>query len=127
MYWSYFPSLALEQMERNVRSLLGDWSLGERSCSFPLVNLAEDEGQYTLTAEMPGMKKEQVKVTLAEGVLTLAGDRAPAVDAEKMNLIREERSCGKFEKTVRLPVKVDENKISATFENGILTVALPKV
>jgi len=126
MYWSYFPSLAMEQMEQNLKNLLGDWGLGERTRSFPLVNLAEDDEQYILAAEMPGIKKEQVKVTVREGVLTLSGERDAGFDEEKVTLIREERSYGKFEKALRLPAKVDENKVKATFENGILTVVLPK-
>jgi len=126
MYWSYFPSLAMEQVEQNLRNLLGHWGLEERTYSFPLVNLAEDDEQYVLAAEMPGIKKEQVKVTLREGVLTLAGKRDEGFDRDKVTLIREERSCGEFEKTIRLPAKVDETKVRAMFENGILTVTIPK-
>jgi len=79
-----------------------------------------------VAAEMPGLSKEQVDITYADGALTITGKRDAAQSAASMTVLRRERSIGSFEKTIRIPVKVVSEKISAKFTNGILTITLPK-
>jgi HSP20 family protein len=75
---------------------------------------------------MTGMTKDKVNITFADGMLTLSGRLEPLDAAKKMTMVRQERSHGDFEKTIRIPTKVEHDRISASFANGILTITLPK-
>jgi HSP20 family protein len=80
----------------------------------------------TVTAELPGVSKEQVSITFSEGVLTISGKRDGLAKAGSMTPVRQERAVGPFEKTLRIPTKVRQDEIDASFANGVLTVTLPK-
>ncbi len=76
--------------------------------------------------EIPGVRKEEVKVTLHDGVLTVAAERKQPELKESEQWLRNEISYGKFERSIDLPYPVAEDKISATHENGMLRIVLPK-
>ncbi len=92
----------------------------------PALDLHQDKDSLFVHAELPGMTKEDVTLSLHDGVLTLSGERrqTPA-DSEKTTL-RNERFFGGFERSITLPTPVDATRVSAAYENGILTVTLPK-
>jgi HSP20 family protein len=92
----------------------------------PAFDLYEDKDKLTVRAELPGLKKDQIQLTLKDDVLTVSGERKQDADAEKRDQIRRERVFGAFERSVTLPYPVNQAGISAAYENGILTVTLPK-
>lgn len=93
----------------------------------PALDLHQDKDSLFVHVELPGIKQEDVALSLHEGVLTLVGERRPeAAPAEKTTSLRNERVFGRFERSVTLPVPVDAARVSAAYENGVLTVTLPK-
>jgi HSP20 family protein len=92
----------------------------------PAVDLAEREDDYALNVELPGVSKDDVKITLQDNVLTIRGEKKQEEESKKSNLYRVERSYGSFQRSFTLPTTVEGNKIEASFKDGILTVVLPK-
>ena len=92
----------------------------------PTVDIEEGEQDYHITAELPGLSKEDVKITLQEGVLTLQGERKQEKEEKGKRFHRVERSYGAFVRSFALPDAVDETKVSAEFKDGELHIRLPK-
>ena len=92
---------------------------------FPALNIWEDEHAFHVEAEVPGMKLEDVEVTLFEGELSIRGERKN-LPVEGAAYHRRERGAGSFGRTVRLPVALDAEKVQASMQDGILTITLPK-
>ena len=90
------------------------------------MNVYDNRDEVIVTAELPGMTKEKVNITFMDEVLTLSGELEPISGAQNMTAVRRERSIGSFEKRVHVPFKVQQDKISASFENGVLTIKMPK-
>lgn len=91
------------------------------------IDFYEDENKYTLLADFPGVKKEDLKVEFKEGVLTLTGTRHQEVEEKKKNgYYRQERHYGRIERQLNLGEKVDLSRIEANFEGGVLKMTLPK-
>lgn len=126
MLWGVDPWRELERMRHELDGLFSGYARSQMSASFPLVNVYDEGEELTVSAELPGLTKDQVEITYHDGVLTLSGNRGAPAGTEKMTLVRSERSIGAFEKTVAIPVKIDAERISANFANGILTIRLPK-
>jgi HSP20 family protein len=97
---------------------LADW--------MPLADITEDEKEYLIKAELPELKKEDVKVTVENGVLTISGERKFEKEEKKKKYHRVERGYGTFMRSFTLPDDADGNKVKAEFKNGLLTVRLPK-
>ena len=92
----------------------------------PLVDISEDEKEFLVKAELPGVKKEEVRVTVDDGVLNISGERKTEKEEKTKKYHRVERAYGKFERTFTLPDKADPSKIVADFKDGVLHVHLPK-
>ncbi|MBI5316194.1 MAG: Hsp20/alpha crystallin family protein [Nitrospirae bacterium] len=92
----------------------------------PSVDVSETEGEYQIKAEIPDVKKEDVKVTLEDGVLTIQGERKQEKEVKGKRYHRVERSYGRFVRSFTLPDVIDEEKVKAEFKDGILNLALPK-
>ena len=92
----------------------------------PALDLHQDKDTLFVHAELPGMKKEDVTLSLHDGVLTLSGERRSPQTDDTKTTVRNERFFGRFERSVTLPAPVDATRVSATYEHGILTVTLPK-
>jgi HSP20 family protein len=92
----------------------------------PSVDISETDDQYEVKAEIPGLKKEDIKLSVEDNVLTLSGERKYEKETEKKNYRRLERAYGRFERSFRLPKEVNVEKIKANYENGVLTVEIPK-
>ena len=90
----------------------------------PAVDLEEKDGNYLVTVDLPGLKKEEIKIDLHENVLSISGERVREEQSEGGRY--SERSYGKFMRTFSLPTTGDADKINAQFENGVLKVTLPK-
>jgi HSP20 family protein len=92
----------------------------------PAVDLSETKDAYQIQAELPGLKKEDVKVTIEENLVTIRGEKKSESEKKEANYHRVERSYGSFERTFSLPGAIKNKSIDAHFEEGVLTVTLPK-
>ncbi len=92
----------------------------------PLVDISEDDHEYLIKAELPGIEKDQVKVTVENGILLIAGERKSEHEENNRKYHRVERSYGSFLRSFSLPDDADGTKIKAEFKNGVLKVHLPK-
>lgn len=92
----------------------------------PAVDLFQDKESVQLRAELPGLRREDIHVSLHEDVLTLSGERRQDPSADERGNLRNERFFGRFERRFTLPVRVDAGRVSASYEDGILSVTLPK-
>ena len=120
--WSGFGRLSSLQDELNrlfTESANNSWA--------PVVELSEDKNNFLVTAELPGLKKEDIDVTLLDGVLTISGERKQErkVD-EEGGIHRSERYFGRFERSLTLPSEVTADGVKADYKDGLLTVTLPK-
>jgi HSP20 family protein len=92
----------------------------------PAVDVAETDNEYVIKADLPELKKEDVKVELLDGVLTVEGDRKQEKEEKGKTFHRVERSYGKFVRRFALPTEIDSAKVQAEFKDGVLSVHLPK-
>ena len=92
----------------------------------PSVDISETEKAYLIKAEIPEVKKEDVKVTVDNGVLTIQGERKMEKEEKGKKFHRIERSYGSFLRSFRIPDGVDDTKAKAEFKDGMITVTLPK-
>ncbi len=90
----------------------------------PAVDVYQDNDQYTVHAELPGLKKEEIEISLNGDTLTIAGERKHEANADGGS--RTERYFGKFQRSLTLPVAVNSEKVTATYKDGILKILLPK-
>jgi HSP20 family protein len=90
----------------------------------PALDVYQDKDQFSVIAELPGFKKEDIELSLHNGVLTISGERKQEKKAEEG--YRNERFFGRFQRSVTLPTSVDGNKVKATYQDGVLKVVLPK-
>ncbi len=93
---------------------------------YPSVDISEDENAFTITADLPGISKKDINMNVKENVLTVSGNRNYEKKDKKDTYYRMERGYGKFSRSFQLPDNVTENKITANFKNGVLTVCVPK-
>jgi HSP20 family protein len=93
----------------------------------PAVNVAERENELVVTAELPGVKKDQVKVTFENGILTVDAQRKPYEPPKDAQILLNEMRIRDFSRSIKIDVEVDANNITAELEDGILSVTLPKM
>lgn len=129
--WSPFRELA--DLQNRLTSLfdrhLGGTELALKSDWPPAVDIAEDDVAYTITADLPDVKKEDVDVSVDNGVLTLSGEKrheSQSGEESGKKFHRIERSFGRYIRTFRLPDEVDAAQVTAVFKDGVLKVTLPK-
>ena len=92
----------------------------------PALDVYEDKDNVYVRAELPGMKKEDIDVSLHNGSLSISGERKSEESREEAEVYRSERFFGRFQRTVVLPVPVSGDKVKAQYKDGILTITLPK-
>ena len=140
------PWRPLESLRREIDQLFDDFGLGTwrspfRSSFFdiepfrrakaafsgmPAVDVTETEKDYKVLAELPGMDEKNIEVKIANGMLTIKGEKQEEKEEEKQDYYVRERSFGSFERTFPVPDGVDLDKVDARFNKGVLTVSLPK-
>jgi HSP20 family protein len=92
----------------------------------PAVDVAEHEDAYQVKVELPGVSKDDVKITMQDNILTIRGEKKQEKESKNSNYHRVERSYGSFQRSFTLPTSVKHDKIEASYNDGILTIALPK-
>jgi len=102
------------------------WSRDFGWAATPAVDIAEKDRAYEITAELPGMDEKNVEVKVANGMLTITGEKKEEKEEKKKSYYLSERRYGAFERRFPIPDGVDADKIEATFKKGLLTVSLPK-
>jgi HSP20 family protein len=100
-----------------------DRGFGDRGIAWPSIEVSEQANEVKVTAELPGIEEKDINVQLADGVLTISGEKR--TEAEDEDRLFSERVYGRFERRIPLE-QVDEDKISASFKNGVLTITLPR-
>jgi len=108
----------LNALTSSSQDFLSGWS--------PSIDLYDDRDHFVLKAELPGMKKEDIDISMHGDVLTVSGERKEEETYDKAETYRSERFLGRFQRTLTLPSAVDPNKVQASYKDGILTVTLPK-
>lgn len=111
------------------RSLFGFEPLWRREAAWeaaPAVDIAESEKAYEITAELPGMDEKNIEVKVANGNLTIRGEKQEEKEEKKKDYYLHERHFGSFERSFEMPEGVDADRIEANFKKGVLTVTLPK-
>lgn len=114
---------------RMFDNLLQDFVVGDFTSavkSFPAIDVAEHENEFVLLAEMPGVKKEDLKLTVENNALTLSGMRKPYEVPQDARVLLNEVRVREFSRSIEFPSDVEVDKIAAELQNGLLRVVLPK-
>jgi HSP20 family protein len=126
--WSSFDRLNSLRDEMNR---LFDFSWPSRDSGLfsgwsPALDVFDDKNDLIVKVELPGMKKDEIDLSLHDGVLTISGERKQEREEKEGESFRSERYFGKFQRSVTLPTAVDASKVNASYKDGILMVDLPK-
>jgi len=98
--------------------LFGGWS--------PALDVHDDKDSFFVNVELPGMKKEDIEISLRDGTLSVSGERKHERSHGEGESFRSERYFGKFQRSVTLPSMVDSSKVKASYKDGVLSIELPK-
>jgi len=126
--WGSFRDL--EDWERRFEDIFGRpmWRFPvEERGWMPAVDVFEKDDKFVVKAELPGMKEEDIDVSVVGDTLTVKGERKTETEVEEEDYYRCERSYGSFYRSIPLPSTVDASKIEASYEDGVLEVTLPKI
>ena len=104
------------------------WSTGIGTAAdwVPPTDVIEEPGRYLVTLDLPGMRREEIKISLESGTLTVTGERKREVEVAERGYSRYERAQGSFTRRFSVPETIDGKKIEAAYRDGVLTVILPK-
>jgi HSP20 family protein len=97
-----------------------------KELEYPAVDVSETDKEITVKAELPGIEAKDVDITLDAGLLTIRGEKKFEAEEKKENYHRIERSYGSFSRSIALPAEVDESKVKARFDKGVLSVTVQK-
>lgn len=113
-------AFGLDLFDHGENTETGSWT--------PRVDIVEDETHYLLTADLPGVNKQEIDISYKDGTLAISGQRENTVtsDEEGKKIHRVERYYGSYYRSFKLPETIDDEKIEAKYENGILAVSIPK-
>ena len=125
------PFEELTHIKREMSDLLDFLSStpqmeGFVSPEFPPIIVSTSGDNVIVRVELPGVKTSDLDVQVLHDVLTIKGERKPIVDNTKATYLRKERNYGTFARSIMLPEKVDAEKVTASYKNGVLTMKLPK-
>jgi HSP20 family protein len=124
------PFEELEQIRREIDRAYGDLSgrvfRAQIAGVFPLTNVFEEKDNYYIRAELPGIKADELDISVTADSLSISGERKIAMEKENARYHRREREAGKFSRMISLPSQVDPEKADARSADGVLTVVLPK-
>ena len=128
--WPTFGRLTSlrDEIDRLFEAPLAELVRGSQLLSgwTPALDIFEDKDNLVVKAELPGMKREDIQVSLHDGSLSISGERKTETKHEDAEVYRSERFVGRFQRTVTLPTPVASDKVKAQYKDGILTITLPK-
>ncbi len=108
----------------------GEWDqpalFEEQKTWVPAFDISENEKEYVVTAEVPGMDAKNLEVTLSDGILTVRGEKKQETEDKGENYHRVERVYGSFQRSFRIPEKLDAENVDASYKDGVLKLTLPK-
>jgi HSP20 family protein len=135
--WRSFGELS--RMEREMERMFEDffgrrmspwwpsrWLGAGTQVNMPALDVYEEQDDIVVKAELPGMDKDSIDVTVSDHLLTIKGEKKKEEEVKQDNYYRSERSHGSFVRTVELPSDIKSDKVKATFKNGVLEIHLPK-
>ncbi len=122
----YEPWSMLSQLRREMDQAMGEDNFAAASDWMPAVDIKEDEKQFTITADIPGVDAKDIEVHAENGMLTIRGERENEKKEERDGYKRIERSYGSFFRRFTLPDTADTDKIAARTEKGVLNITIPK-
>jgi HSP20 family protein len=114
-----------EDFDRFFRGFLPETSMA-RGTWEPAVDICETDKDYSITADLPGLTKDEIKVNYQDGVLSIYGEKRHEKEEKNKNYHRVERGYGAFERSFRLPSRIAADRIDAKYKDGVLTLTLPK-
>jgi HSP20 family protein len=116
------------EMQELARSLFGNWDMSSawRSVAWPAIDIADQEHEYVVKAEVPGCKIDDIDLSVSGNILTIRGEKKQEQEVNEKGYYHVERSFGSFRRDLNLAGDVDVAKIDAECKNGVLTVKLPK-
>jgi len=118
---------SLNRLNRMMDEALGGWNGGTLASAWtPSCDVFEDKENLKIVLELPGVKQEDLRISLENQILTVHGEKKQVAEENSERWHRYERSYGSFERTFTLPSTVDADRIQATMEHGVLTLTLPK-
>ena len=119
----------MDRLQQDMNRLFGDLNVNQtrKTSSFPAINIWAAEESARVTAEIPGVSKDDLEINVTGDTLTLSGVRSQDDLPEGARYHRQERRFGEFSRSIQLPYTVDVNKVKAVFKNGVLSVDLPRV
>ena len=119
--WPTFGRLTSlqDELDRLFESPMTGWA--------PALDVYEDKESFSIRVELPGMKREDIEVSLQDGALIISGERKEEKVHEDISIHRQERFYGRFTRALTLPMAVAGDKVKAQYKDGVLTVTLPKV
>jgi len=94
---------------------------------YPRIDMAEDDKNITITAELPGLDEKDIEINLSKDILTIKGEKKEEKEEKGKERYYMERSFGSFQRMISIPAEVDTNKVDATFKKGVLSITLPKL
>ncbi len=129
--WDPFAEMADVEswFDRAFGDLFGRTPFGMASADStwsPLVDVHETKDYFLVKAELPGMKQEEIEVSILDGTLTLKGERKRETEVKENEYHRIERSYGTFQRSIALPAGVDANAVKASYKDGVLEIQIPK-
>ena len=118
----------MDQLQREMNRLFDATNKRQvfNSPSYPAINLWTNEDGQMISAEMPGVRPEDLNIDVTGDALSISGERKPDETVKDARYHRRERGYGSFSRTIQLPFMVDTNKVEASFKNGVLLLNLPR-
>lgn len=118
------PFAEMRRMQDEINRLFDSLESATATAGFPPINLWVGDDSVVVTAEVPGVAREDIDLRVQEDTLTIQGQRKPEFEEDKVTWYRRERAYGNFSRTVELPFRIDPDKVQARFTNGILEVEM---
>jgi HSP20 family protein len=130
MFWTlnergYDPFGSVRNLQGEMNRIFSTY--GGNKDTFPSVNFWSNQDQIVVTAALPGMKPEEIDISVIQGQLSISGEMKIASPSDDMKCHRQERTGGKFTRVFRLPFDVDNKKVVAKYSDGILNITLPRL
>ncbi len=134
----WHPFTELENLRKEMERLIDEffptkgsyisplWRKGTEDIAVPSVDMVDRGDEIVVSMDMPGVEKDNIEVSLQEDTLTVKGTVKKESEEKEENYIKRERTYSSFERTIRIPVKINSDKIKAVLKNGILQIHLPK-